>query len=454
MKLSFFGATQTVTGSKYLVEEGGRRYLVDCGLFQGVKELRTRNRAPFPINPKTVSAVVLTHAHIDHTGYLPLLVKLGFKGPVYGSQATCDLCKILLTDSARLQEEDARIANRLGYSVHVPALPLYTEKDAEAAIRRLKPVEYDRDYTLNGTLTFNLSRSGHILGSSFVLFDNKETRLLFSGDLGRPNDPIMIHPESFSAVDYLVLESTYGNRLHQSIDVCAKLEVIINETIAQGGSVIVPAFAVGRSQTLLYYINKLKQENRIPADLPVYLDSPMAQAATDLWCRYTTENDLTKKEADQVCSIAHYVQSGEESMRLNSLNRPAIIISASGMAEGGRVVNHIKQYGPFAKNTIIFAGYQAEGTRGDRMLRGDSEVKIQGEWIPVNARIENIDALSSHADYSEIIAWLKGFQNPPKTIFLTHGESGAAESLRTKIVEAFGWKVVIPRYLEAFDLSS
>ncbi len=452
MKLTFFGATQTVTGSKYLVEEGNARILVDCGLFQGFRELRQRNWDPLPIHPKTIQAVLLTHAHIDHSGYLPLLVKEGFKGPIYCTKGTQDLCEILLRDSGRLQEEDARRANRYGYTRHKPALPLYTEDDAKAALKYFQPIDFRQNQSLSNGLHFNFTHSGHILGSAFITLQNNETTVVVSGDVGRPNDPIMHHPFQIKSTDYLLLESTYGNRLHPKVDVLDELAEIINSTIAKGGSVIIPSFAVGRSQSILYYINKLKSEKRIPANIPVYLDSPMAQDATDLWCRFDGEHSLPDQEVASVCSLASYVQTTEDSKRLNSSPYPSIIISASGMAEGGRILHHIAHYAPHAENTILFAGFQAGGTRGDRMVRGEREIKIHGQMVPVRARVENLSALSSHADYEELLQWLKGFEKAPKETFLTHGEPDAAEAFKAKIEAELGWKVTIPQYLQTVTL--
>lgn len=453
MKLSFFGATLTVTGSKYLVEESGKKYLVDCGLFQGLKELRLRNREPLPVNPKEIEAVILTHAHLDHSGYIPLLVKEGFRGKIYASYATRDLCEILLLDAGRIQEEDTRRANRYGYSKHHPALPLYTEDDAIHSLKYFHCVDFDKVEHLTADLTFTLSHSGHILGSSFVTLKNNDMTLVFSGDLGRPQDPVMTHPVQIRSADYLVLESTYGNRRHPNIDVLNQIESVINSTIAKGGTVVIPAFAVGRTQILLYYIYKLKQAKRLSPLIPIYLDSPMAQDATTLWYKYAAEHRLSREDCARVCSVAKYVQSRENSKRLNSSPFPSIIISASGMAEGGRILHHLAHYAPKEENTILFTGFQAAGTRGDRMLRGEREVKIHGQIIPIRARIENLDTLSSHADYVEILEWLKGFESPPKQVFITHGEPNAAESLKIKIEESLGWKVCVPHYLDSINLS-
>ncbi len=453
MKLTFLGATCTVTGSKYLLEVDDKKYLIDCGLFQGYKQLRLLNREPLPIKPKTIDAVIITHAHLDHSGYIPLLIKQGFQGRIYASHATRDLCEILLLDAGRIQEEDTRRANRYGYTRHHPALPLYTEMDAKKSLKYFHCVDFDKEYPLKKDVTFSLSHSGHILGSSFITLKKNDTTLVFSGDIGRPHDPVMIHPTPVKFTDYLVLESTYGNKRHPSVDVLTQLETIIDSTLAKGGSVIIPAFAVGRTQILLYYIYKLKQEKRLSHNIPVYLDSPMAQDVTTLWNRYSSEHGLSKEECSKVCSVAEYVQSPEDSKRLNHSPFPSIIISASGMAEGGRILHHLVHYAPKEENTILFAGFQAAGTRGDRMLRGEKEIKIHGHMVPVRARIENLETLSSHADYEEILDWLKGFELAPKKVFITHGEPDAAESLKAKIKEALGWNVSIPHYLDAVDLS-
>lgn len=452
MKLTFLGAAQTVTGSKYLVETAGKKILIDCGLFQGYKELRIRNWARFPVDPKSIDAVVLTHAHLDHTGYLPLLVRNGYKGPIYCSKSTAELCKILLLDAGKIQEEDAQRANKHKFTKHAPALPLYTADDAERALKHFKTVDFDKTIPLFKNLSCHFSRSGHILGSSFVTLKDQSTTLVFSGDLGRPNDPTMRHPVQIEFADYLVLESTYGNRLHPKIDVLSYLAEVINSTIKQGGTVVIPAFAVGRAQSLLYYLFMLRDQGKIP-NIPIYLDSPMAQDATDLWCKYTGEHSLTDDVSRGVCSLAHYARTPDESKRLNASKTPAIILSASGMAEGGRVLFHIAHYGPHPENTILFAGYQAGGTRGDRILRGDKEVKIHGQWVPINARVVNLESLSSHADYEETLQWLKGFKSAPKEVFITHGEEDAAESLKAKIEQTLGWKATVPKYLESFDLN-
>lgn len=452
LKISFLGASGTVTGSKYLIESSGKKYLIDCGLFQGLKEWRLRNWEPLPCDPKTIDGVILTHAHLDHTGYLPLLVKQGFRKQIYASSATRDLCKILLLDAGRLQEEDAKRANRYGYSKHRPALPLYTEDDAKEVLSHFSIVDFHKAYPLDDQMQFSLSHAGHILGSSMVTLTCPQGSLIFTGDLGRPHDPILIPPEQILSADYLVLESTYGARKHAENRVLNDLEEIINTTVAKGGTILIPAFAVGRTQTILYYLDQLRKQNRISPQIPIYLDSPMAQDATQLLQKHKEEHRLSAKECAEICSIAHYVQSQEDSKRINLSPFPSIIISASGMAEGGRVLHHLARYAPGQENAIVFTGFQAEGTRGARLLRGEKEIKIHGQMVPVRARIESLDELSSHADYVEILAWLKGFKKGPRQVFLTHGEPDAAESLKQKIEQTLGWPVTIPRYLESVEL--
>lgn len=453
MQLSFLGAAGTVTGSKYLLYDGRKKFLIDCGLFQGLKELRLRNWDAFPVVPNQIEALILTHAHLDHSGYIPLLIKKGFKGTIYATRATRDLCKILLPDSGRIQEDDAKHANYKGFSKHKPALPLYTAKEAEESLKYFRAVDFDKEITLSDSLSFHFTHAGHILGSAFVTLKNKDTTLVFSGDLGRMQDPILKPPEKIEEADFLVLESTYGDRLHPKIDILDTLAEIINNTVSKNGTVVIPAFAVGRAQSVLYYLRTLKNEKRIPDYIPIYLDSPMAQDATDLLCQYDSEHNLPHNSCERVTSVAKYVQNAEESKKLNTSPVPSIILSASGMAEGGRVLYHIKHYAPHPESTILFVGFQAAGTRGDRILKGEREVKIHGQMIPVRARIENLDVLSSHADYEEILQWLKNFKKAPKKVFLTHGEPEASLSLKRKIEEAFGWNVMIPDYLQTVDLS-
>ena len=457
MNITFLGATGTVTGSKYLLHHKTKagvekRILIDCGLFQGLKQLRLRNWAALPINPKQVDAVVLTHAHIDHSGYLPLFVKNGFSGKVYCTEATRDLCEVLLLDSAHLQEEEAKYANKRGFSKHRPALPLYTQEDAQNALALLTPVAYEQELDLGDGLIATLFPSGHILGSAFVRIHNNKTSILFSGDIGRPNDILMKPPVRIKQADYLVLESTYGNRLHDLSDPKIKLAEIINRTVNRKGIILIPVFVVGRAQELLYYIHLLKASGTIANSTPVYLNSPMAVDATAIFNHYRNEHRLTPEQSHALCHTAHMVNSIEESKQLNESKGPMIILSASGMASGGRVVHHLKAFAPNPNNTILFVGFQAAGTRGSAMLNGAESIKIHGQYVPVNADVEFVSNLSAHADFSEITAWLRGFETPPKTTFITHGEPVAADAMRLHIEEELRWKTIVPDYLETIDL--
>jgi metallo-beta-lactamase family protein len=452
MELTFLGATGTVTGSKYLLKSGTKHILIDCGLFQGLKQLRLKNWSKLPINPAKIDAVVLTHAHIDHSGYLPLLVKNGFSGKVYCSEGTADLCKIMLPDSAHLQEEEAEYANRRGFSKHHPALPLYTKEDAENALALLTPVSFEQDVDLGDGLTLRLSPSGHILGSAFVRIHNQKTSVLFSGDIGRENDILMKPPVRIKQADYLLVESTYGNRLHQNDDPKIKLAAIINKTVKRKGVVVIPVFAVGRAQELLYYIHLLKTSGAIAEDIPVYLNSPMAVDATEIFNLYHGEHRLSADQCRALFHTAHMVNSIEQSKALNEAKGPMIILSASGMASGGRVVHHLKAFAPKPNNTILVVGFQAAGTRGAAMLDGAESIKIHGEYIPVRASVELISNLSAHADYSEILDWLGGFETPPKKTFIVHGEPVAADSMRRHIEEKLHWQVEVPEYLETVTL--
>jgi metallo-beta-lactamase family protein len=451
MQLTFLGATGTVTGSKYLLTSGSRRILVDCGLFQGLKQLRLKNWEPLTVDPKSIDAVVLTHAHIDHSGYLPLLIKNGFSGKVYCSRATQDLCNILLPDAGYLQEEEAEYLNRRGLSKHTPALPLYTQADAERSLALLAPIDFEENINLGDGLTLRLSPSGHILGSSFVLLRDRNTSILFSGDLGRPNDLIMSAPIRVRQADYLVIESTYGDRLHDRSDPQTKLGDIINKTVARKGVVIIPVFAVGRAQELLYYIHLLKAAGTI-GNVPAYLNSPMAVDVTQIYHQHRSEHRLTPAQCDAMCHAAHLVNSVEESKQLNLQSGPMIILAASGMATGGRVVHHLKAFAPDPHNTILFVGFQAAGTRGAAILNGAESVKIHGEYVPVRAEVQALSNLSAHADYAEIMGWLGGFETPPRQTFITHGEPTAADALRHRIEETRRWRCLVPDYLQTVNL--
>ena len=452
VKLTFLGGVGTVTGSKYLIEFAGRRILVDCGLFQGYKQLRLRNWAKLPVEPSSIDAVLLTHAHIDHSGYLPLLVKSGFRGPVICTDATRDLCAVLLPDSGHLQEKDADAANRHGYSKHKPALPLYTQEDAEIALKRLKPVSFDKTIALPGGLEAKFHYAGHILGASIIELKYANRRLVFSGDLGRPNDVVLYDPARIDTADYLIVESTYGDRAHPTVSPSDALAKIIAETAARGGTVLIPAFAVGRTQELLVYLHQLKRDRRIP-ELPVFLDSPMAIDASDIFCRYAKYHKMSEPETRSAFAVAKYVMTPDESKALDVNGHPKIIISASGMATGGRVLHHLKTYAPDARNTIVFAGFQAGGTRGAAMIAGAPMVKIHGQHVPIRARVEHLQMLSAHADANEILAWLRQFKAKPTMTFVTHGELNASDVLRHRIEEELDWACMVPEYRQEAELS-
>ena len=449
--LTFLGGVGTVTGSRYLLQAAGRRILVDCGLFQGFKQLRLRNWAPFPVPAATIDAVLLTHAHLDHSGALPLLVRQGFRGKVLCSEATRDLCAILLPDSGNLQEKDAAFANRHGFSKHHPALPLYTVEDAEAAMRHFAPVPFGETRTLAPGLVARFLPAGHILGVAMVELRLGARRLLFSGDLGRPEDPLMPAPARVETADVLLVESTYGDRRHDGRDAGEVLADVIGRTAARGGTVLVPAFAVGRTQALLWHLWRLKQARRIP-DLPIFLDSPMAQDATDIFVRHHDLHRLSATEARAAFGIARYVNDAEESKALAANAMLKVIISASGMATGGRVLHHLKVYAPDRRNAILFSGFQAGGTRGTAMLAGAESVKIHGRYVPVRAEVADLPMLSAHADAEEIMAWLRAFARPPAVTHIVHGEPAAADALRHRIEEELGWTCHLPEHGETVAL--
>ena len=451
MKLTFLGATGTVTGSKYLVESPQTRVLVDCGLFQGLKELRLRNWERLTVDARTIDAVVLTHAHIDHSGYLPALVKQGFSGPIFCSEATGDLLKILLPDSAKLQEEEAQYANKRGYSKHKPAKALFAYEDAVKALEQIKPVPIHSLTAISPEVGFELIPSGHILGSTFVKISSGGSSILFSGDLGRPKDLLMNPPEVIKEADYLVVESTYGNRLHPTGDPFGEIAGLIHKAVEQKGVVLVPAFSVGRTQELLYVLYRLTREGKIPR-IPVFLDSPMSIKATGIFCDHQGEHRLNVEECQGTCEIARYVRTPMESKGIMMHAPPMVIISASGMMTGGRILHHLRHFGPDPKNSILLMGYQAAGTRGRRLADGERTIKIFGETVEVRAEIKKLDYFSAHADQSEILGWLKGFRSPPKKTFITHGEPEPAQGLKKMIESTLKWPCVIPTYLEGYDL--
>ena len=464
--IEFWGGVGTVTGSKYLVVTDKARVLVDCGLFQGLKELRERNWQDPPFDPHTLSAVLITHAHIDHTGYLPRLVQQGFRGPVYCSRGTADLLKILLPDAGRLQEEDADYRNRHNLTKHKPALPLYTEKDAYAALDLVKPMQNDgQTFEAAPGISASFRISGHILGSSLVLLeldhagaDGKGRRVLFSGDLGHYDQPIIRDPVAPPSCDYLLVESTYGDRLHDPEDPKVALARIINDAAQRQAPVLIPAFAVGRTQEIVYLIRELEDEKAIPV-LPVTVDSPMAAATTQAYANRKEEHDedyasiLTKQRHPLRTHSMNTASSREESKKLNEARGARVIISASGMMTGGRVLHHAIRMVPDPDATIVFVGYQAAGTIGRRILDGESEVKIMKQWVPVRCRMAKIGGFSAHADWGEVLRWLQGMEGGvPRQTFLTHGEPEAANAMGGHIKEKFGWNVHVPQYGERVEL--
>lgn len=460
--IHFLGAAGTVTGSRHLVEHQGKRVLLDCGLFQGRKPIRKQNWDSFPIAPRQIDAVVLSHAHIDHTGWLPRLVAQGFKGKVYATPATRDLLAIMLPDSGRLQEEEARYANKKGFSKHHPALPLYTEEDAARCIPRIRARPYGEPFQVCPGFNVTFRHAGHILGSAVVQLDLEGGgadghRIVFSGDLGRPNTPIIRDIDPIERATTLLLECTYGDRLHDKQHPQADLGRAVAEMVARKGVLIIPAFAIGRTQHILYHLRELQDAGTIPADLPIYLDSPMACSATPLYLMHREEHDeemaalMLAGDKPLHPDNLVFARSVEQSKAINRLGGPLIIISASGMATGGRVLHHLKRRLPEADTTVLFVGYQAVGTRGRRLLDGEERIRIHGADVPVRAAIGQIYGFSAHADYDETDAWLAGMGAPPKRTFLVHGEPEALEATRKRLTER-GWNITVPEHLQRIEL--
>ena len=447
--LQFLGAAGTVTGSMHLVTSGERRLLLDCGLFQGLKQLRLRNWDPRVADPRGIEAVVLSHAHIDHSGYLPLLARQGFRGPIYCTSGTADLLEIVLPDAAHLQEEEAERANRKGYSQHKPALPLYSLEDAHAALALVERCGYDRAFAVTEGMTALLRHAGHIIGSATVELQFEGVQLVFSGDLGRYDRPILRDPETVPAADVLLLESTYGDRPHP-VGAEDALSRIVRDAAASGGTILVPAFAVDRTQELLWILHRLEGAGRVPV-LPVYIDSPMAIEVTDVYRRHPEDYDaemaraLASGDRPLAPGNLHIARTEQESRAINQVRGPAIIISSSGMATGGRILHHLTQRLPDPLTTVLLVGFQAAGTRGRALEEGARELRMFGQMIPVRARIERIDALSAHADAAETLRWLAGFERPPGVTYLVHGEPAAAAALADAICARYGWKVEIAR---------
>jgi len=460
-KITFLGATGTVTGSRFHLELEGKYLLIDCGMFQGPKEVREKNWEIFPVPPSNFDFILLTHAHIDHSGYIPKFVKEGFKGKIICTHATAELCKVMLKDSAHIQEEDAKWANKKGFSKHSPALPLYTTQDAEKAISMFQPIHYGDFFKLSEATRIKFHDSGHILGSALIdiktRLEDRSRKILFSGDLGRPEIPVLNEPDQVYNVDYLILESTYGQRLYESSEPVDDLVNVIKRSMDRGGSLVIPSFSVGRTQTLLYLLRLLEDEGKIDS-YPIYVDSPMAIEALEIFKNHISDFDLNArmqkmagKEIFKPKNL-HLCRSKQDSMAINSYRSGCIIISASGMVTGGRIVHHLAQRLPDPKNTVLLIGYQAEGTRGRTIQEKKETVKIHGKEIPINAQIEMIDGFSGHADYNEMLAWLMPFNKKPKQVFMVHGEEEASRSMAEKIKQTYNWNVTIPKFGDSFEL--
>ncbi|MDF1499720.1 MAG: MBL fold metallo-hydrolase [Anaerolineales bacterium] len=458
--LSFLGAARTVTGSRFLLQNDTERVLVDCGLFQGGRKMKALNWEPFPAEPASLDAILLTHAHIDHTGYLPRLVSEGFDGPIYATQATCALLELLLPDAAYLQEQDAAYANKTGYSRHKPALPLFTSIDARDTLELLHPVDDDESINI-GTLSASWMRSGHILGAGILQLDvngqSESRRIVFSGDLGRYDSEIMKPPEQVGRADILLVESTYGGRLHTDDSIRSVLIDFLNDVADEKSVLLIPAFAIGRTQQILFWIRKLQDEGSVP-DLPVFIDSPMAVEASHIYCQFGDDHNLDvnllmdERQCPLRCKETHFIKEVEESKELNTRPGPAIIISASGMCTGGRILHHLKWRLPDRRNRVLFIGYQAEGTRGRHLLNGKRSIRIHGKSVPVHAGIAQLDALSAHADMNELITWITGFQHQPSDIFIVHGELESSRALQEELGRRLGWGAKLPNQFETIQL--
>ena len=444
--ITFLGGADTVTGSKYLVEHNGQRLLVDCGLFQGYKQLRLRNWQPLPVPARQIDAVILTHAHLDHSGYLPLLVKEGYTGLIHATAGTCDLCRILLPDSGHIQEDDAAFANRKGYSKHAVAMPLYTEDDARASLKHLKSAAMHESFEPIPGWRARFSGTGHILGAASLLLEVGNRRILFSGDLGRTDDVLMLPPEPPPEADVVLIESTYGDRTHPADTLAHELAPALTRVAARGGSAVVPVFAVGRAQALLHTLAELKAAGAIPRHLPVYLDSPMAIHTTGLYAKHLGEHRLTAQQCHAMEHAATMTSTPDESKAIAHQHGPKVILSASGMATGGRVLHHLANHLPDHRNMVILTGYQAPGTRGALLANGATTLRMHGQDIPVRAEVVQLQAASAHADSNQLISWLKALPTAPSNVFVVHGDDGAADTLRQRINHELHWPATVPEH--------
>jgi metallo-beta-lactamase family protein len=451
--LQFLGATQTVTGSRYLIESGGRRILVDCGLFQGYKALRDRNRLPFPVDPRSIDVVLVTHAHLDHSGYLPALVRDGFNGPVYATSGTAELCSLVLPDSGHLLEEEASYAKKRGSSRHDEPRPVYTALDATKSLKVFREKEFDETIELGPGIHARFVPAGHILGASQIHLQVAGTSVHFTGDLGRLSDPLMQKPRPLEETDVLVTESTYGNRVHPPSDPEVALSAVVSRVAKRGGVVLIPAFAVGRTETLLLHLSRMRKRGDIP-DIPVFLNSPMAVNASEIYQRHQDEQRITANEFTDMYDLATLVRTVDDSKLLNLRGGPMIIISASGMLTGGRILHHLLAYGSDPRSAIILTGFQAGGTRGAALARGEKSLRIYGRDVPINAEVIQMENLSAHADSDEVIEWMRASSHAPKQTYITHGEPAAADALRIRIKRELGWSARVPEYLERIDLGN
>ncbi len=449
--LSFLGATETVTGSRYLIESAGKRVLVDCGLFQGYKNLRLKNWQEFPVPPDTIDFVLITHAHLDHSGYVPALVKHGFRGKVLMTTGTAELCEIMWRDSAHLLEEEAERANRKGYSKHKPAKPLYNQDDVERALDRVNTVQFDKEVEITGGIRAKFIHAGHILGAAQLQLTINGKVVHFSGDLGRESDPLLNPPAALEACDILVTESTYGDKTHPRVDPELELKPILKKVLERGGTVVIPAFAVGRTQALMLHTYRLMKRGEIP-EVPIFVNSPMAENVTSMYHRHKEEHRIDLEEFDAMYSVAKMVHSVEESKELNDRRGAKIIIAASGMMTGGRVLHHVVAYGQDPKNAILISGYQAGGTRGRLLAEGATSLRIFGQDVPIKAEVFQLETLSGHADAAELIAWMKTAPRPPKQTYVTHGEPSASDRMRFRIENELGWSARAPFDCEVIDL--
>ncbi len=449
--IHFLGAAGTVTGSKYLIEAPQKKFLVDCGLFQGLKQLRLLNWEQLPVDVSTIDFVLLTHGHLDHTGYLPRLIKSGFKGKIYGTAPTLDIAEIILRDSARLQEEEAEQANKEGFSKHHPAQPLYNEKDVEATLSFFTPIHIDEWIDLGGEVKARFQTNGHIIGSTFIEVHIRQKKFVFSGDVGQEDDLLLNPPKKPQEADILFVESTYGDRLHPEDDVKERLKTIVLETMAKGGSVIIPSFAVERTQVMMYLFWQLRKSGDLP-DIPLIMDSPMGSRVLGVFEKHKNWHKLPAADYTAMCEMFRVVENYRETLDLIDTPYPKVIIAGSGMVTGGRVLNYLQQYIERPQHTVLLVGYQGEGTRGRQLLDGVHEIKIHGKYYPVKSRIEVLHGLSAHGDQTELLHWMSDIKEAPEKTFVVHGEKQAADTFQVKIRDTYGWRAVVPNLYDIVEI--